>query len=269
MKGWDMLADDDKARIRAEEVFRETPGSSATHEAVSMRSMVFAGVVCILLAGRSAVAGAQTPALPWWASPSHNRGLTAHATYALSDGELGDQRAGALALGYARDRIRVTATVGRAGSRDDLHDGATILGANGSWRLKHLTRPAVSLDVQAGVGRASYNLAGGGEYSQLNLPLGVGAAFLGPAPIGSVELWLGGRVQLRRSSLEVAGSDIDDTNVGGGLSAGLEWTSLKGPGLHLGIDWLRIQSGLADGAQSEWTFGFGIHYRYLPPTWNP
>ena len=206
----------------------------------------------------------QTPGTAWWASPSHNRGLTAHATYSLTDGEVGKQRAGAVTLGYARDRLRFTATIGRAGSREDLFESTTVFGANGSWRIKRSTRPALNLDIQGGIGAASYDLAGGGEFSQLNLPLGVGLAFLGPAPIGSFELWVGTRAQVRRSRQEVAGVDAIETNVGGGASVGLEWTSLRGPGLHAGLDWLRIDSGPGDRPRSEWTVGFGIHFRHLP-----
>jgi hypothetical protein len=230
-----------------------------------VRPAALAGTWLIVSAAATA---AQAPALLWWTAPSHNPGFSAHADYALADGELGKQRAGALTLGYARDRVRMAATLGRAGSREDLHEGSTVLGAAGSWRFLSSTRSGVSADVQAGVGGGSFDLASGERYSQVNVPVGIGVAILARPPIGNVELSAGGRAQLRRTSLETA-PELDDTDVGLGLSLGLEWTSLRRVGVHLGVDWLRIRSVFADEGRSEWTFGFGAHYRFRPTSWIP
>jgi len=222
----------------------------------------------VLIAAGAATSSAQTPVIPPWASPSHNMGLSLHTTFALADGEVGKQKAGTLTVGYARERFRVTGTVGRPGSREDLHEGTTVFGGNGSWRFKSSTSPALSFDLQTGVGGGSFDLAAGGTHAQLNVPLGVGAAFLAPSPLGNIELWAAARAQLRRSTLTLGSVEERDSNVGGGLAAGLEFTSLRGLGAHLGADWLRIRSAATREGQSEWSVAFGIHYRWLPLSWG-
>jgi hypothetical protein len=226
-------------------------------------------MLALVLIGAGAVSSsAQTPVIPPWASPSHNMGLSLHATFALGDGEIGKQKAGALTAGYAREKFRVTGSVGRAGSREDLHEGTTVFGANASWRFKSSTSPALSFDLQTGAGGGSFDLAAGGTHGQLNVPLGVGAAFLAPSPLGNIELWAAARAQLRRSKLTLGSVEERDTNVGGGLAAGLEFTSLHGLGAHLGADWLRIRSAATREGQSEWSVAAGIHYRWLPLSWG-
>jgi hypothetical protein len=227
----------------------------------------FAAVTGFLLATWTVPSTAQAPALPVSSSPSHNKGLVVQAVGALGDGDLGTDKALALTLGYARDRVRVTAILGRAGSREDRFRGTTVFGANASWRLARSTSPALSFDVQAGAGAASFDLPADVTLAHLNVPLGVGAAFLAPTPAGNIELWAAPRVQLRRSRLTLAGEDETDTHVGGGLATGIEWTSVHGLGVHFAADWLRIGSSGGEG-HSEWSLALGALYRWIPRRWS-
>jgi hypothetical protein len=202
--------------------------------------------------------GAQVPAMPVLYWPSNTSGPSIHATYSLASGELGRQRAAGLMLGYAGGRFHLTGTLARVGSRDDRHFGTTAGGVNASIRLLHRFSPAISVNLQGGVGGGSFDEAGGSR-SQLNLPVGIGFAFLAPMPIGNIEVWGAPRVQLRRTRF--AATSTTDTGIGGGISLGIEWTSVHGVGAHLGLDWLRIQSAAGAGGVTERSLGVGLHFR--------
>ena len=161
-------------------------------------------------------------------------------------------------LGYAGGRFHLTGTLARVGSRDDRHPGTTAGAVTASIQLLHRFSPAISVNLQGGVGGASFDEIGGSR-SQLNLPVGIGFAFLAPMPIGNIEVWAAPRLQLRRTRF--AATSTTDTGIGGAISLGIEWTSVHGVGAHLGLDWLRIQSAAGTGGVTERSLGVGLHFR--------
>src|ERR1051325_11445004 len=201
------------------------------------------------------VAAAQIPAMPLLYWPSNTPGPSVHATYTQERGEAGRQRAAGLTLGYAAGPFHVSGILARIGSRDGGHPGATAAGANASIRLRHRYSPALSINLQAGVGGATFHETTG-RRSQLNLPLGLGIAFLAPTPPGNFEFWAAPRVQLRRTRV-TSGTTSSSTNAGAGISAGIEWTSLTGLGVFVGGEWLRIGSAAGRGGVSERGVSFG------------
>lgn len=207
---------------------------------------------------RAADARAQVPAMPVLYWPSNTPGPSIHATYALESGELGRHRAAGLTLGYAGGAFHLSGTLARVGSRDDRHPAATAGAVTASIQLLHRFSPAISVNLQGGFGGASFDETGGSR-SQLNLPVGIGFAFLAPMPIGNIELWGAPRFQLRRTRF--AAISTTDTGIGGGISLGIEWTSVHGLGAHLGLDWLRIQSAAGTGGVTERSLGIGLHFR--------
>lgn len=95
------------------------------------------------------------------------------------------------------------------------------------------------------------------DLEQWNIPLALGFAVILPPPQINIKLWAAPRMHFRSGdSLEpLGGSAVDD--IGFGMSAGVTLTSIHGPGLHVELEWLRI-----DG-QSEYIIAAGLHWNFI------
>jgi hypothetical protein len=121
---------------------------------------------------------------------------------------------------------------------------------------------AVGYDVRPGLGqpwKAIIQFKGGlgyteiGEFRQWNFPLALGVAWYLPPPKVCGKLWGSPRLQVRVSDKP---DGTNSTELGFGVSAGLAITSIRGPGIHLDGEWLRING------QSEVTVAVGLHWDF-------
>ena len=109
----------------------------------------------------------------------------------------------------------------------------------------------ISLQAGAGILNQTFDILGVEEsLNSMNVPIGVAFAFKAPTPGVNVQPWVMPRVQYRRVSLSgVSGSDL-----GYGVSGGLNLTLPVGLGAHVAIDYMKI------GSASPIVFGTGLHY---------
>jgi len=108
----------------------------------------------------------------------------------------------------------------------------------------------VSVAVQAGVGYLKV-----GSVKTLNVPIGVGIGLSVPPPGFSFDPWIAPRVTIK--AVEMLGTT--DTDLGVGVSGGVNLAFVMGLGLHLGFDWTKV------AGTEPLIIGAGVHYKFGPP----
>lgn len=210
-------------------------------------------LMIVMLAGlglllETSAAQAQLFNNPVYYSPSHGTGLSLNGDYArgFSDRDNFNFAGGRAILGLGP--VSLMGGVGFA-----FADGASEVTIGGAVALNILDLPLVpvSVNVQGGVGVFDF-----GGMTELDIPIGVGVAFNVPAPILDVEPWIAPRIHLMRLS---NGTSV--TELGYGMSAGLNVTLPTGLGFHLAVDYLRVSDFDLDAL----TIGAGLHYRITIP----
>jgi hypothetical protein len=145
---------------------------------------------------------------------------------------------------------------------DGDDDSYVSVGATGNLRLIGGPLVPLSVTLQGGVGYYKPDnslLPEDSGLKQWRFPVGLGFALTIPNPALAIRPWLAPRIDIVRTSAEVAGVSDSETDTNFGLSGGVELNLLNGFGLHAAYD--RV---FGDGGDPS-TFGIGAHYSFRVP----
>ncbi len=136
----------------------------------------------------------------------------------------------------------------------------------GGFALNVLNRSSLPLSVslQAGAGTGPGDCQSG--YSAINLISGPAFVFEISNPSLELRTWLMPRIQAYRFSF----NDAVLTQIGMGVSGGVDVTLAAGFGIHVSADWATFGreegSGLVAPARRPFYLGVGAHYRLIVPS---
>lgn len=118
----------------------------------------------------------------------------------------------------------------------------------------------VTVGIQAGVGFESAETG-----NKITVPAGALLAINVPSPTVDVKPWIMPRVELQRLSPDVGESSSE---VGFGVSGGLDVTLPTGFGFHIAGDWrsITVGEGVAEITSKPFLLGGGIHYKVAIPS---
>lgn len=213
-------------------------------------------LVAAALAMGPTSASAQLFNNPVYVSPSHGTGFSLNGEYARGFDDNKD-----INFVGARAMLGLGPVTAQAGAGGVLFGGGSTadneITFGGALALNILDLPLVpvSVNVQAGAG---YTKFGAGVFStkQLDVPIAVGVSINVPAPILDVEPWIAPRLHVMRLS-----NGASATEVGYGVSAGLNVTLPTGVGFHVAGDYLKVS-----GFQvRSLVLGAGLHFRIAIP----
>lgn len=154
--------------------------------------------------------------------------------------------------------LGVTGTV----SRLDPSAGDAVWSGAATANMKVFGGPLVPIAVtlQGGAGYVAPEFRcltpGACEISEWHFPAGLGISFTIPNPALAIKPWIAPRADIVRTSQ--AGQEAT-TDVGPGVSGGVEFNLLNGMGFHLAYDWAKH-----DAAKSG-IFAAGFHYTFRVP----
>lgn len=216
------------------------------------RSLIGFMTVGLALALFASAAEAQLEGYPvtaWTADP----GVTISGDFGRGvNTESGQLNAFGGRLGISAPMIGVWAGAGSLNLGSGLGSELTFAGG---LALKVFDPPLIPIQIslQAGAGILSRTVGVPGfeqSINSVNVPIGVAFAIKAPTPGVNVQPWVMPRVHILRVS--VAGASGSD--VGYGVSGGLNLTLPVGLGAHVAIDYMKI------GSASPIVFGTGLHY---------
>jgi hypothetical protein len=211
----------------------------------------------LALASLIGTATAQLTSLPVSFSPKQNsllNTLVIRGDFGFFNHDVGDFKGFAGSAVWNPGRFSLMGGVGALLSNDHQAQDGLTAGAALGYDLKPPTsfpwKPIIQLKGAIGYTKIS-------EVKQWNIPVALGLAVILPPPQSNITLWAAPRLHFRSGdTLEpLGGAEIDD--IGFGISAGLALTSIYGPGLHVELEWLRI-----DG-QSEYLISAGLHWNFI------
>lgn len=155
--------------------------------------------------------------------------------------------------------LGVTGTV----SRLDPSAGDEVWSGGATANMKVFGGPLIPIAVtlQGGAGYVSRDLgcvpgATTCDITQWHFPAGLGISFTIPNPALAIKPWIAPRADIVRTT--PAGEDAT-TDVGPGISGGVELNLLNGMGFHVAYDWANH-----DSAKSG-IFAAGFHYTFRVP----
>ncbi len=219
-----------------------------------MRSFTRAGAIALALGLPAAPASAQLFNNPVYFSPSGGVGFSLNGDYArgFADNDRLNFAGGRAVLGLGPVTLM-------GGGGVAFNGGSEVtLGGAASLNVLDLPLVPVAVNVQAGIGVIDQ-----GGVTQLDIPIGVGVAIKVPSPLLDVEPWVAPRVHIARlasdAGLPLPGAADTQTEVGYGVSAGLNLTLPTGLGFHAAVDYLTISEF------DTFVVGAGVHYRIRVP----
>jgi hypothetical protein len=154
--------------------------------------------------------------------------------------------------------LGVTGTV----SRLDPSAGDAVWSGGATANMKVFGGPLVPIAVtlQGGAGYVAPEFRcltpGACDINEWHFPAGLGISFTVPNPALAIKPWIAPRVDIVRTSQ--AGQDAT-SDVGPGISGGIELNLLNGMGFHVAYDWAKH-----DAAKSG-IFAAGFHYTFRVP----
>jgi hypothetical protein len=154
--------------------------------------------------------------------------------------------------------LGVTATA----SRLDPDAGDAVWSGGATANMKVFGGPLVPISVtlQGGAGYLAPEFRcltpGACDIKEWHFPVGLGIAFTIPNPALAIKPWIAPRADIVRVSQN--GAD-DETDVGFGISGGVELNLLNGVGLHAAYDWAKHDSA------KPGIFTAGLHYTFRVP----
>jgi hypothetical protein len=221
-----------------------------------MRSFTRAGAVALALGLIAAPASAQLFNNPVYFSPSGGTGFSLNGDYARG---FGDNES----LNFAGGRgVLGLGPVTIMGGGGVAFDGGSEFTFGSAISLNILDLPLVPVAINAQAGIGVIDLGG---ITELDIPIGAGLAIKVPSPLLDVESWVAPRIHITRldfdAGLPIPGAPDTRTEVGYGVSAGLNVTLPTGLGFHAAVDYVSISSFDLDA----FVVGAGIHYRIRVP----
>lgn len=201
-------------------------------------------------------ASAQLTSLPVSFSPKQNsllNTLVIRGDFGFFNHNVGDFKALAGSSVWNPGQFSLMGGFGALLSCDCKAGDGFTAGASLGYDLKPPTLPwKPIIQIKGAIGYTKIS-----DVEQWNIPVALGFAVILPPPQFNITLWAAPRLHFRSGdTLEpLGGSEVDD--IGFGISAGLNLTSIHGPGLHVELEWLRI-----DG-QSEYIISAGLHWNFI------
>ncbi|UCF40463.1 MAG: hypothetical protein JSW43_12140, partial [Gemmatimonadota bacterium] len=141
-------------------------------------------------------------------------------------------------------------------------DKEISFGGNLGLTLYRLPASVLVVNVQAGAGFVKFGDAGD-EVKQWNFPIAVGFAANVPVVGAFVEPWIAPRVQIFSSS--ATGFD-SETDIGFGVSGGINANLLLGIGAWAALDWYTVKYGDSSESTSPMTLGAGLSWKFSVPS---
>ena len=159
-------------------------------------------------------------------------------------------------------KFTIMAGVGSVNSKVTGADKELSYGGNLGLTIYRTPASMVVVNIQAGAGYIKFG-DGAGAVKQWNFPIGVGLALDLPVVGWFVEPWIAPRVHIF-STDDGTGSETD---VGFGLSGGINANLLLGIGAWAALDWLTITPGDDPAATSisPLVLGLGLSWKFSVP----
>lgn len=215
------------------------------------------------LATMLVLAGAGTAFAQAAGLPVVNSGIVSGIGLALDAGIPNDAAGGGWATGATVKAgfgvVGLTGTV----SRLDPSDGDAVWSGAATANMKVFGGPLIPIAVtlQAGAGYSApkfscLSVTPDCDIKQWHFPAGLGISFTIPNPALAIKPWIAPRVDVLHASVEGEGSDTD---VGVGVSGGVEFNLLNGMGFQVAYDWSKhddVKPGI---------FAAGFHYTFRVP----
>ncbi len=201
-------------------------------------------------------ASAQLTSLPVSFSPKQNsllNTLVVRGDFGLFNHDVGDFKVLAGSAVWNPGRFSLMGGFGALLSSDHQAPDGCTAGAALGYDLKPPALPwKPIIQIKGAIGYTKIR-----DVEQWNIPVALGFAVILPPPQFNITLWTAPRLHFRSGdTLEpLDGSEVDD--IGFGISAGLTLTYIHGPGLHVELEWVRI-----DG-HSEYIISAGLHWNFI------
>ncbi len=194
--------------------------------------------------------------------PVMNSGIVSGIGLALDAGIPNDAAGGGWAAGATLKAgfgvLGVTGTISRLDP--DAADAVWSGGATANMKVFGGPLVPIAVTLQAGAGYVAPEFRcltpGACDLKEWHVPVGLGVSFTIPNPALAIKPWIAPRVDIVRTSQTGVDSDTD---VGVGVSGGVELNLLNGMGLHAAYDWSKhndVKPGI---------FSAGIHYAFRVP----
>ena len=229
-------------------------------------SIALVGLVASLAAN---TASAQLYSMPVYVSPAFGTGVGVFGDFGtglnddakLLGGDSPMAYGGHVILGLSKFQI-----MGGAMYVDPKVTGADkelSFGGNLGLTLYRTPASLLVVNVQAGAGYVKFGDATTGEVKQWNFPIAVGISANVPVVGAFVEPWIAPRVQIFSSS--VTGFD-SETDVGFGVSGGINANLLLGLGAWAALDWYSVKFGDSTESTQPMTLGAGLYFKFSVPS---
>jgi hypothetical protein len=226
------------------------------------------GLALSLSAG---VAHAQLGTMPVFFSPAFGTGVGVYGDFGTGlnddakfpDGNSPVAFGGHIILGLSKFQI-----MGGVSYVDPKDTTATPLGKEltygGNVALTIYRTPAsmIVVNVQAGAGYSKFGETGS-QLKQWNFPIGIGIALDLPVVGWFVEPWVAPRVHIFSTSGDLLTES--QTDVGFGVSGGVNFNLLLGIGAWAALDWLTVTPGDATESVKPLILGAGLSWKFSVP----
>jgi hypothetical protein len=235
------------------------------------------GLVLSLTAG---VAHAQLGNMPVFFSPAFGTGVGVYGDFGIGlndDAKLSDPVTGAIigdapvAFGghviLGLSKFQIMGGVSYVDPKDTTGtplDKELTYGGNVALTLFRTPASMIVVNVQAGAGYAKFGEVGS-EVKQWNFPIGVGIALDLPVVGWFVEPWVAPRVHIYSTSGDLLTDS--QTDVGFGVSGGVNFNLLLGIGAWAALDWQSVKFDDTPGAESvkPLVLGAGLSWKFSVP----
>ena len=157
-------------------------------------------------------------------------------------------------------KFTIMAGVGSVNSKVTGADKELSYGGNLGLTIYRTPASMVVVNIQAGAGYIKFG-DGAAAVKQWNFPIGVGLALDLPVVGWFVEPWIAPRVHIF-STDEGTGSETD---VGFGVSGGINANLLLGIGAWVALDWLTITPGDLTESVKPLVLGLGLSWKFSVP----
>lgn len=159
-------------------------------------------------------------------------------------------------------KFTIMAGIGSVNSKVTGADKELSYGGNLGLTIYRTPASMVVVNIQAGAGYIKFG-DGATAAKQWNFPIGVGLALDLPVVGWFVEPWIAPRVHI--FSTDDGTGTGSETDVGFGVSGGINANLLLGIGAWAALDWLTITPGTATESIKPLVLGVGLSWKFSVP----
>lgn len=231
-----------------------------------------------LVLSLAGTAQAQTQGMPVWYSPAFGSGVGLFADFGTGlndDAKITDSAP--INLGghilFGASVFKVWAGVWSFNPKDDLLKNPITYGGNLGVTIYKGAGSPVVVDLMAGAGYTKLSAADAvpstGELKTWNFPIGLPIAYGATLSGGHmIEPWIAPMLQIFSDKAEGFGAGIDTstTNLGFGVSGGINFYSSMGLGVYVNADWSSVKRFGSTESISPFRLGAGLAWRFSVPS---